>query len=102
MFEDLNVDYLRREGNDVARNYYSWKDQIDQIDAFRHIYVTAKLRSRYPNLFVKFLGNLQEWVTGESDAYHNKGYYNNAIGLALGKYASIYNLSDQELQLLTK
>ena len=102
MFEDYNADYLRRQGNDVARKYYDWNTQIDEIDAFRHIYINALLRTRHSDKYVKFAGNFQEWITNEADPYHNKGYYNNAIGLSLGKYASIHKLEDSELELLTK
>ncbi len=83
MFEDYNADYLRRQGNDVARKYYDWNTQIDEIDAFRHIYINALLRTRHSDKYVKFAGNFQEWITNEADPYHNKGYYNNAIGLSL-------------------
>ncbi len=54
MFEDYNADYLRRQGNDVARKYYDWNTQIDEIDAFRHIYINALLRTRHSDKYVKF------------------------------------------------
>ena len=72
MFEDYNADYLRRQGNDVARKYYDWNTQIDEIDAFRHIYINALLRTRHSDKYVKFAGNFQEWITNEADPYHNK------------------------------
>ena len=98
---DFNIDYLRITANNVARNYYDWDTNISEIETFRHIYTSAILTYKYNGFPVQFFGNFVEIITQQSDYDHNKAYWNNAIGFAMGKYARTNKISFDKLQQLT-
>ena len=71
---------------DGSINYRKAKLQNNDVDAFRHAYVSGVFAQRYGKRAAKLLGWLNEFFNvGQPPAEENMDFWNNYVGISYGK-----------------